>query len=394
MKFLILVFLLLLIVPTVSAAHYIVGIVNDARDGMGANGHTVVLWNPIAGEDDNLTDIIGPSGNSGADNIYMIDCELLNITCNIGDEMRIEVMDNGDSYITNYTNVTVTGAGYDVAENLTLNSPPNITLITVDDSITVPAGEIDLVTAATRTVTCEAIIEELDGQSLKNISAEFFHSSSSYGSLDDNNDHYTNYTCYVDGSYGGPDESQIFCEFEVEYYANPGQWECILKAEDNFSVPGNGSALTIVNTLLSIGLVSSLDFGIVNATSVSSEVELNVTNYGNVMVNLSLSGYAVSEQDNLSMNCSLGRGKNISIGFEKYNLTASNPGSLSLSESETKYSNLTGSPDIKEFNLDYRTNDAQNYAINETYWRVYVPLGVAGDCSGSILFGASQAAGD
>ena len=58
-------------------------------------------------------------------------------------------------------------------------------------------------------------------------------------------------------------------------------------------------------------------------------------------------------------------------------LTASNPGSINLSVFETKYINLTSSPDIKKFNLDYRKNDIENEAINSTYWRIYVPTGIS-----------------
>ena len=118
----------ILALQTLSAAHYMVGVVNDALDGTSANGYEVVLWNPANGIDDNLTDIIGPSGNSGANNTYMIDCELLNTPCTIGDEIRVKVLNNGSDYITDYVNATVTGAGFDIMPNLTLNSPPNVTL--------------------------------------------------------------------------------------------------------------------------------------------------------------------------------------------------------------------------------------------------------------------------
>ena len=119
---------LILFIPLVSAAHYIVGYVEDALDGTAANGHTVVLWNPNNGINDNLTDIIGPSGNSGVDNIYMIDCELLSQPCKVGDNLSVKVINNGDNYISEIENVTVQGLGYDVVENLSLNSPPTANL--------------------------------------------------------------------------------------------------------------------------------------------------------------------------------------------------------------------------------------------------------------------------
>ena len=179
-RILIIFFILAIVLPLISAAHYIVGIVNDARDGTLADGHEIVLWNPANGIDDNLTDIIGPSGNSGENNIYMIDCELLSSPCDIGDEIRAKVINNGDNYITGNVSVNVTGAGYDVAPNLSLNSPPNVTSIIVDDSIEVPLNEIDLIAASNRSVFCRANIYEFDGDGLQNATAEFFDNSVSY----------------------------------------------------------------------------------------------------------------------------------------------------------------------------------------------------------------------
>ena len=117
----------------------------------------------------------------------------------------------------------------------------------------------------------------------------------------------------------------------------------------------------------------------------------NVTNMGNVALNLSLSGYAVTEGDGLAMNCSLGNVQNISIEYEKYNLTETTAGPLTLSEFEDNYINLTDSPVVNEFNLTQRINDDEDDTAKETYWRIYVPKGIAGSCTGNIIFGATQA---
>ncbi len=127
--FYLLVFLGILILPLSSAAHYIVGYVQDAKDGTSANGHSVVLWNPLIGMQENLTDIIGQEGNSMTDNIYMIDCELLPNGCNIGTILNVKVFDNGDNYLSPYQNISVSGSGYDLVDNLSINSPPNVSLI-------------------------------------------------------------------------------------------------------------------------------------------------------------------------------------------------------------------------------------------------------------------------
>jgi hypothetical protein len=106
-----------------------------------------------------------------------------------------------------------------------------------------------------------------------------------------------------------------------------------------------------------------------------------------------LRGYAVRDYDNLSMNCTLGAIKNISIVYERYNLTGSTAGALTLANFNLRYANLTGTDVVKKFNLDRRTNDSLNDAYNYTYWRMYVPTGVGGSCSGNIVFGATVATG-
>ena len=109
-----------------SAAHYISGYVNDALDGESANGKIVTLWNYTAGQSDNLTDIVGVTGNSGVSNVYLIDCEMLNGGCSVGDILSLKIF--GTNYITEIVNVTVSSAGYDAVPNLTLNSPPTAIL--------------------------------------------------------------------------------------------------------------------------------------------------------------------------------------------------------------------------------------------------------------------------
>ena len=86
------------------------------------------------------------------------------------------------------------------------------------------------------------------------------------------------------------------------------------------------------------------------------------------------------------MNCSSGEIRNISIEHEKFNLTASNPGLINLSAFQSKYVNLTSSPIVKKFDLDYRKNDYVNEANKSTYWRIYVPVGITGELSRKYSF--------
>jgi|GEM_PF-4618151 hypothetical protein len=53
--------------------------------------------------------------------------------------------------------------------------------------------------------------------------------------------------------------------------------------------------------------------------------------------------------------------------------------------------NLTSTPLVKQFNLTSRIDDITDDTIKPTYWRIYVPRGVAGTCTGNIVFGATKA---
>ncbi len=294
-------------------------------------------------------------------------------------------------------NLVLAGAGKDNVTITSLlkigNSFPEIINITINND-----NNIDLTPNSTTLVNVVTIIRDYNGEGdIMNVTSEFFDTSvSSYGSNDDNNFHYSNSSCSLNLSYGNKTEAFFNCGFQVEYYANSGNWNCTAKATDNLSISKTGSNITKINTLLALGVPSPTDYGKINATGVSPEFAINVTNYGNAPINLSLSGYAVTIGDGLAMNCSQGLVQNISIEYEKYNLTASNIGTMNLTNFEGNYTNLTSSVVVKKFNLPQRLNDTTQFVddTNSTYWRIYVPLGVAGSCSGNIIFGAVQSPGN
>jgi len=386
--------MIFVLVPFASAAHYVIGIVEDPLDGSSANDLVITLWDYTSGVSDNQTDIIGPNGNSGQDNIYMINCHLLTNKCKNGDTLTLRVFNQG-GYISEEKNVTIGGFGFTQADNITLNSPPSFNSITVEDDLASPSDEINLLPAITKKITCEGVITEYDGEdTLVNVTGTFFDNIDSfYTQADDNNYHYTNNSCNIDYTYGTSNEIYANCSFDIWYYANAQTWNCSLNATDNSTGSKLGNDSTTVNALLALGVPDQIDFGEFSLREVTDEVTVNVTNYGNVLVNLSLSGYGFTENDGNAMNCTLGSTKNISIEYEKFNLTKSTPGSQTHNQFINNYTNLTGNPIPREFNLNYRTNDGLNDANKSSYWRIYVPEGIAGNCLGNVIFGAVQANG-
>jgi hypothetical protein len=271
------------------------------------------------------------------------------------------------------------------------NVYPEVVNVTIDYDAT----SIDLTPNSTKLVTITAIVRDYNGETdLSNGTVEFFDSVvSSYGTSDDNNTHYTNKSCAIDLSYGDSVLASVNCTLSVWYNANNATWNATFRINDTYNYADLGSKNIKVNALLAIGLPDAIDYGTVNATNVSSEQIANVTNYGNQLLNLTLEGYAVNRSDRWAMNCSLGTLKNISIYYEKYNLTGSVAGDLNLPQFEAGYTNLTNASVTKAFLLNYQQIEGVNEAINSTYWRIYVPKGVAGSCSGNIIFGATRATG-
>lgn len=297
------------------------------------------------------------------------------------------------AYFGNFV-IAVVGHNTTVSTLLTVGTvTPQIISVTLNGN----AASVDLNANSTSIVILEVLVRDYNGEAdITNVSAEFFDVlASSYGGADDNNRHYSNSTCFIDASYGTAYEVNATCRFHIQYYSNNATWNGTVRVTDNSSKNGTGSDLITVNSLLALGVPDSINYGIVNETEVSFERIANVTNFGNIMLNLSLEGYARSQGDNLSMNCSLGDVQNISVGYQKFNLTASNNSLLSLTQFTSIYTNLTGNRTIKRFNLNYRQNDTNPYIddTNSTYWRIYVPFGVAGTCTGNIIFGATLGSG-
>jgi hypothetical protein len=382
----------LIFIPGVLAAHFVVGKVHDAFDGTSSDGLSVVVWNPGIGEANNISDIIGPGGNSGTNEVFMLDCELLNPSCRVGDILYAKVLDS-EGHFSKNVSLSVSGAGYDVFPDMRVNSRPHVLSWVVDDSFTEPLNEIDLTPMSVRNIVCEGVIVDYDGEGeLANASAEFFHADISYyGDEEDNNHHYSNSSCYLNNSYGGGNESYVKCDIDVWYYANDGGWNCTVKTYDNFSTYGFGSNYSYINSLIALSLNSVMDFGLVSAGRVSGEATAEVENAGNVAINLSLSGYASSEGDENAMNCNMSF-TGIPISNLKYNLSESNPGILDFEQHNLLYFNLTSNVRKRAFNLDYRKNDIASEAVKDTFWRVLVPVGAGGTCSGNIVFGAVRGA--
>ena len=279
------------------------------------------------------------------------------------------------------------------------NSFPEIVNVSVQND----AASLDLVANNTVIVQCVAVVQDWNGEGdVINVTARFYDTTnSSFGGALDNNSHYRNDStvgnsrCNINYTYGDQYQLLANCTFPVQYYANNATWACTVNATDNESLDDYNQDNITINKLLALDLPNNITYGTVNATFVSNMINATIFNYGNVDFNLTLYGYATAVADNLSMNCTLGTIKNISVGYEKYNLTAFNGTAINLSAFETGiYANLTSNTSLTRLlNLRQRQNDSTDDTRNTTYWRIYVPKGVAGSCQGHIVFVATQSPG-
>lgn len=381
MKRIFFIILILVFAGVVIAAHFMVGEAVPASDGTEPDGYTILIYR-AGNTSDNVTDIIGITGNSGTDNLFMGDCELFITPCDIGNNITAQILDNGSGYNSDPVNATVTGAGFDVFPNASLkriNIAPNVT----NASIEANAVSLTLSAGTSRRFICNATVFDSNGfADVANITAVFYDSLAAGPlSANDNNNHYTNSSCNNITSSGN--NINATCSFLVLYYANnnTNNWVCNVTVTDLLNEKGYGFDTVGISELVALNVPSSVDYGPYNPLSLTNESNITVSNYGNVPIDISLYGYATFDSDNNSFNCS--NRVNISISNERYNITAANTSFY------TEKKNLTNAAvNESSFNLGQRTDDAVNTANLSTYWQVFIPDGVEGNCTGTIVFTA------
>jgi hypothetical protein len=270
----------------------------------------------------------------------------------------------------------------DTTVNIT-NSIPEVIFVQIEGG----AANITINAGTNRTVLCNATVRDWNGgATITNVSATFYHNATSNSTYpDDNNNHYTDYNC----SWGNADNytRNFTCTFYVQYYANPGIWICNVTAYDslhvfNESVANFSRSLwnrTNINALYALNVTPLIDYQNLSVGDTSDPQQANVTNLGNMNINISVRGFGNTSylQDGLGMYCFIG---NINVSNQKYNLIGGND--------ITQYRNLTNaSAQIPGLTV---TNDSQP-VINSTYWVLYVPPNPFGRCNGTIVFQAERA---
>jgi len=241
-------------------------------------------------------------------------------------------------------------------------------------------ASIDLTPGNTTKVNCTGYVYDLDGYAdVTGANATFYDSSNGDTGGFDGTYRYLNSscTCAEVSTYN----ASCSCLFDVQYYANNGTWQCNMTAVDDYGISDNeNSTLFDVNTVVGIDVPAELDYGDLSVTQYSLEKGLNVTNYGNVPINISVRGYGGTTDsdnpDNLSMICAAGG--NISMEHEKYSIT----GGLGYGSMVT----LNNESTAMGFTIEVKNNDTAINHLNTTYWMIYIPASVSGFCNGTLEF--------
>jgi len=260
-------------------------------------------------------------------------------------------------------------------------------------NLTIYPNPVTLNAGSTINVSCIAEVFDWNGVSdYYNASAVFFQQNQGVeGSLDNNIRYFANNdSCFktqVDAS-----NYTINCTVNVWYYANNGSWNCSMTIYDDGGGPDPhirintttfANSSTNISTLLAVDVPALLEYGNLTVTQTSAEKQLNITNYGNIPMNVSVRAFANNNDGlNRSLTCDYGA---IPVEYERWTIYSGLPyAQMNLS------SNLS-SP-IHNLTFYQRTNDTDfGNDRNSTYWRLQIPLGVGGSCNGTLQFAASIA---
>jgi hypothetical protein len=256
-------------------------------------------------------------------------------------------------------------------------------------------GNIDLEAGNATTIICNGSFSDVNGYSdIEWVNATLYDVSAASNSPDNNNTHYTNSSCLQGGitCQQNPEISSngsCTCQFAVQYYANPAIWACNMTIVDNSSITSSQNASTKLNEIIGINIeTATINFGNISVTQVSNLIRENITNVGNVPMNITVRGYGGQDEDtgqNLSMICDPSISlANITFGKMRYSVVSSTP--------YVNMTNITNQSIRVNFTLPKRmTSSGYGNSSNATYWRLEVPLGAAGICNGTIIFGGLSA---
>ena len=262
-----------------------------------------------------------------------------------------------------------------------INSSETTTFVIVNDppnpsSTQIHAGnDITLTSGTNTTIIGNATVTDLNGYNdITSVTGYLFLTTTGVDAADNRTTHYT--SACTDNGDGSGNTVTYNCTFNVSHYATPTDagsnqsatnWTFQISPLDAQSEGTNATDVVELNTLLSFTInPSTIDFGALNLgeNTTNTNQEINVTNRGNVGLDILLSG--------TNFSCTPGI---IPVNFLEYE---DNPFSYGVGT------------DLLETGVELDLDARVGYEGNETPLRItYYGLGspgssVGGSCSGTI----------
>jgi hypothetical protein len=283
----------------------------------------------------------------------------------------------------NYKNVTV-------HTNLTItHSKPDVLNVTIYEALNMSNKNITITAGSTKKIYCNATVRSWEGfNDITLVNATLYHvSTSSHNATDNFNNHYTNSSCIINSSLnlGAPFTGWFVCSFDVLYYSNNGTWNCNVTVSNSYTsinsnFTGSGNATTLFYPVYALNVTDGIDYGGVAVEDYSApDRTANITNLGNMGINISVEGYGTRKNDGLAMNCSVVG--NISVENERF--SASSGQSYGA---KTSLVSTSGGINIPGLTMPKQINST--LVQNATYWQIYIPPNPAGNCTGFVIFTA------
>lgn len=256
---------------------------------------------------------------------------------------------------------------------------PYIETITLEDDSNVFPDDILLEPGTTKRLWCNGTANDPNGYgNLLNISGVIFGNTTTYAGSLDNNNYYTDSDCStatfaVDGTFS--------CAFDVQFFADYGDWMCIVNVTNLQSVHNNSNDTSYVNEMLAISINNtSKYFGVLKKGSDTGTSDFTdvVYNEGNVDFDIQVDTDNGTQDSDYSMNCSVGNlpvssirvalAPGIDINSRLYPPAV---GTLFLDLNQTKQTNPLGTlPTTRNL-----------------YWGATIPVGThTGTCTGYVRY--------
>ncbi|MEM3374016.1 MAG: hypothetical protein QXE31_02225 [Candidatus Woesearchaeota archaeon] len=276
-------------------------------------------------------------------------------------------------YITCTDNSPNFNTGTSGIFNISLNNVPFISNLILENPI-------NLIPATTKKIYCNGTITDLDGfLDIVKVNASFFQQGKQSQLINLSNN-YFNSSCSLFNGIGN--NIGFSCSFDLIYYANNGTWFCNVSVIDLINATNTSQEQSIINSLLAIEVSPSLiNYGDLQILQISPfDQIINITNYGNVPINISIYSYAETEEDNLSLKCET---SNISYEYHRFSKTKD-----SLFSNMAFLNNYLN-PVITNLTIPKKEYNQIENSTKSLFFKLQIPLTAKGKCNGRLVLSAS-----